>query len=41
MQILQQLNEPRAQAITSGPLDRTTPGWAQFPPRIGFAYDIA
>jgi hypothetical protein len=41
IQILQQLNEPRAQAIANGPLDRTTPGWTQFQPRIGFAYDVA
>ena len=40
MQILQQLDEPRANEITSGPLDRTTPGWTQFQPRIGFAYDV-
>ena len=39
--ILKQLNDPRAQEIASGPLDRTTPGWTQFQPRIGFAYDVS
>jgi hypothetical protein len=39
--ILQQIDEPRANAITSGPLDRTTPGWKQFQPRLGFAYDVS
>jgi hypothetical protein len=39
--ILQQLNEPRAQAITGDPekLRRTTPSWTEFQPRIGFAWD--
>jgi hypothetical protein len=41
IQILRQLDDPRAREIVSGPLDRTTPGWAQFQPRIGFAYDVA
>jgi outer membrane receptor protein involved in Fe transport len=39
MKILQQLDNPRAQAITSNNLDRTTPGFNEFQPRIGFAYD--
>lgn len=41
IQLLSQLNEPRAQAITSdaGKLSRRTPGWAEFQPRLGFAYD--
>jgi hypothetical protein len=38
--ILRQLDDPRAQAIANGPLDRTTPGWTQFQPRLGFAYDL-
>lgn len=39
--LLQQLNDPRAQAITAdaGKLSRKTPGWAEFQPRLGFAYD--
>jgi hypothetical protein len=39
MQILKQLNEPRAQAIANGPLSRTTPSYKEFQPRLGFAYD--
>src|SRR5262249_8470570 len=39
MLILKQLDNARAQAITSNDLDRTTPGWKEFQPRIGFAYD--
>ena len=39
--ILQELNHPRAQAITSDPekLSRTTPSWTEFQPRFGFAWD--
>ena len=39
--ILQQLNHPRAQAITGDPekLSRTTPSWTEFQPRFGFAWD--
>ena len=39
--ILQQLNHPRAQAITGDPekLRRTTPSWTEFQPRVGFAWD--
>ncbi len=41
MQILSQMNEPRAIAITSDTeqLARTTPGYNEFQPRIGFAWD--
>ena len=41
MQILRQLNEPRAQAIAGDPdrLSRTTPSWTEFQPRVGFAFD--
>jgi len=39
--LLKQLNNPRAQEIATGPLDRTTPGWNQYQPRIGFAYDVS
>jgi len=41
IQILQQLNHPRAQAITGDPekLSRTTPSWTEFQPRVGFAWD--
>jgi len=41
IEILSQLNDPRARAITGDPdkLSRTTPGWAEFQPRLGFAYD--
>ncbi|HEU4712470.1 MAG TPA: TonB-dependent receptor [Pyrinomonadaceae bacterium] len=41
IQILQQLNHPRAQAITGDPdkLSRTTPSWTEFQPRFGFAWD--
>jgi hypothetical protein len=39
--ILRQLNDPRAQALTSDPerLSRSTPNWLEFQPRVGFAYD--
>ena len=39
--LLQQLNHPRAQAITGDPekLRRTTPSWTEFQPRFGFAWD--
>src|SRR6185503_21350306 len=39
--ILQQLNHPRAQAITGDPekLSRTTPSWTEYQPRFGFAWD--
>ena len=42
MQILRQLNEPRAAALTSDAekLARTTPSWKEFQPRLGFAYDV-
>ena len=41
IQILQQINHPRAQAITSDAekLSRTTPSFLEFQPRVGFAYD--
>ncbi|HWW74992.1 MAG TPA: TonB-dependent receptor, partial [Pyrinomonadaceae bacterium] len=41
MQILRQLNEPRAQAIAGDAdrLARTTPSWREFQPRVGFAWD--
>ncbi|HKP86108.1 MAG TPA: TonB-dependent receptor [Blastocatellia bacterium] len=41
MQILRQLDDERAQMIAGNPdkLKRTTPGWAEFQPRLGFAYD--
>lgn len=39
MKILQKLNDPRAQAISSGDLNRTTPGFKEFQPRLGFAWD--
>jgi len=41
IEILQQLNDPRAQAIAGDPnaLTKTTPSYAEFQPRIGFAYD--
>jgi hypothetical protein len=41
IQILQQINHPRAQAITADPerLSRTTPSWTEFQPRVGFAWD--
>ena len=39
--ILRQLNHPRARALTSDQekLQRTTPSWTEFQPRIGFAWD--
>ena len=42
MQLLQQLDDPRAQDIAGDPekLARTTPGWKEFQPRLGFAYDV-
>ena len=41
MLILQQLNDPFAQAIAGDPdkLRRTTPSWTEFQPRVGFAWD--
>jgi hypothetical protein len=41
IRILQRLNDERAQAIAGnqGALRRTTPGYREFQPRIGFAYD--
>lgn len=43
MLILQQLNDPRAQAIAGDPdkLSRTTPSWKEFQPRLGFAWDLS
>jgi hypothetical protein len=42
MQILGGLNNPRAQAITGDPalLRKVTPGYKEFQPRLGFAWDI-
>jgi len=39
--LLKQLNHPLAQAITrdTEKLSRQTPGWTEFQPRFGFAYD--
>jgi hypothetical protein len=39
MKILEKLNDPRAQAITSADLARTTPSFKEFQPRLGFAWD--
>ncbi|HVF28754.1 MAG TPA: TonB-dependent receptor, partial [Pyrinomonadaceae bacterium] len=41
IRLLQQLNHPRAQAITGDPekLSRTTPSYTEFQPRVGFAFD--
>lgn len=41
MLLLSQLNHPLARALTGDreKLTRTTPGWTQFQPRVGFAYD--
>jgi hypothetical protein len=41
IKILQALNHPRARAISGNAdqLSRTTPGWREFQPRFGFAYD--
>jgi hypothetical protein len=41
MQILQQLDEPRARQIAGDPdkLRRRTPSWTEIQPRLGFAYD--
>jgi hypothetical protein len=41
IQILSQLNDPRARAITSdaSAVARTTPSWREFQPRLGFAWD--
>lgn len=41
IRILQQLNDPKARAIVGDTekLSRTTPGFKQFQPRLGFAYD--
>ena len=40
--LLRQLDDPRARAITSDAdkLARTTPGWKEYQPRLGFAYDV-
>ena len=42
IELLQQLDDPRARAITSDAdmLARTTPSWKEFQPRLGFAYDV-
>lgn len=42
IQILRQLNNPRAQAITADPalLSKTTSGYNEFQPRLGFAWDV-
>jgi hypothetical protein len=41
MQILRQLDEPRAQEIAGNAekLRRRTPSWTEFQPRLGFAFD--
>jgi hypothetical protein len=40
--LLRQLDDPVAQAITgdADALARTTPGWKEYQPRLGFAYDV-
>lgn len=42
LEILKQLNDPLARALTSDTdkLNRTTPSWTEFQPRLGFAYDL-
>jgi len=42
IEILQQLDDPLARAITGdeSKLSRSTPSWAEFQPRLGFAYDV-
>jgi hypothetical protein len=42
MQILSQLNDPRAKAIagSADALARRTPSWREFQPRVGFAWDV-
>jgi hypothetical protein len=40
MQILAQLNEQRARAITSQDLAKTTTSHREFQPRLGFAWDV-
>jgi hypothetical protein len=42
MEVLQQLNDPRAQAIAGDAekLARTTPSYKEFQPRLGFAWDL-
>jgi hypothetical protein len=42
MEILRELDDPRAQAIAgdADKLARTTPSWKEFQPRLGFAYDV-
>lgn len=42
LELLEQLNEPRAQALTADAekLARTTPSWKEFQPRLGFTYDL-
>jgi hypothetical protein len=41
MQLLSQLDDPRAVAITADrdKLSRTTPSWKEYQPRLGFAFD--
>lgn len=41
--LLRQINDPRAQALTSDAdkLARTTPSYKEFQPRLGFAWDVA
>jgi hypothetical protein len=41
MQLLSQIDDPRARAITGDPerLSRRTPSWKEFQPRVGFAWD--
>src|SRR5260370_2204621 len=40
LKILAKLNNQRAQAITGSNLARLTPGFKEFQPRFGFAYDL-
>jgi hypothetical protein len=42
IKLLRMLDDPRARAITgdADKLSRTTPGWKEFQPRLGFAYDV-
>jgi len=39
MKLLARLDDARAKAITGSDLNRTTPGFREFQPRLGFAYD--
>jgi hypothetical protein len=43
IRLLQQLDDPRAREIAgdASKLSRGTPGWKEFQPRLGFAYDVA